>query len=298
MSRRPRRGAVPATLLALGAAALAGCAGRGGGPSATPDANGRRPVPVVASAWPLAQLTAYIGGPDVAVTDLAARGLAPQGLAVGTTAEAEIARARLVVDVGDGYQREVEAAAARRPHLAVLPAVSRQARPYQFWLDPTLMAKAATAISAALERADPAARSRFANGARDFESVASSVGSDYVNSLSTCTRSTFMTTDDGFGRLAARFRLHEASVMALGTGAAERLVRRDQLPAVYTEDGVSAGPLQVVAGLTGRPVKTLDPMEMAPLSGTAKENSYFAVMENNLHALEGGLGCDSSELFS
>jgi ABC-type Zn uptake system ZnuABC Zn-binding protein ZnuA len=67
---------------------------------------------------------------------------------------------------------------------------------------------------------------------------------------------------------------------------------------VYTEQGVSSGPVQVVAGLTGVPVKTLDPLEEAPLSGTAKTNSYFAVMEDDLDALEGGLACDGTELFS
>lgn len=292
---RARLLAVALALAVVGAGALAGC---GPPPRAAATADKAAPLDVVATVYPLAQLAQYIGGPGVEVTDLAGKGAQPQGLALTPAMRSEMAKAGLVIDVGDGYQPQVEAAADKTDHVAVLPAVSKTAQPYEFWLDPNLMSKAGFAIAAAMEKASPSHKAQFANGARDFQSVASSVSSDYVSSLSTCTRTEFMTADDAFGRFAAAFGLKDLSVQSLGPKRAEALVSRDSLPAVFTEVGVGAGLLQLVAGTTGVKVKTLDPMEMAPLSGTAKANSYFAVMEKNLNALEGPLACDTTELFS
>lgn len=287
----------------LSAATLAGCGGTKH-TSALASAHTRSsghvlaPLRVVASAYPLAQLAQYIGGKAVTVVDLAGAGVQPQGLSLSRRARQEIAGAALVVEVGDGYQPQVEQAAGRRPHLALLPLVSKTSGAYQFWLDPTLMSEAGFAMAKAMTKAGPGHARQFENGARDFQSLASSIGSDYVNSLSTCTRTDFMTTDNAFGRLAARFGLHDMAITSLGTKKAVALVRQHHLPAVFTEVGVGSGLLQLVAGLSGAKVKTLNPLEVAPLSGTPKTNSYFSVMEQNLNALEGPLSCDTSEVFS
>lgn len=297
MAARSRRVALSAMAATVAACAFSSCGGTASPKAAKATASER--LVVVVGAYPLAQLAAYIGGGSVRVVDLAAGALPPQGLALTAQDRAEIAGAGLVLDVGDGYQPAVEQAAAQaRHHLALLPAVSKAARPYEFWLDPTLMANAAAAIGKAMTGADPSGRMQFANGVRDFQSVAQSVGSDYVNSLSSCTRHQFMSADDAFGRLAWRYGLRDLSIEALGEKKAEALVGQDHLPAVFTEKGVSSGLLQVVASAAAVSVKTLDPMEETPLSGTPRLNSYFSVMEDNLQALEGPLACDSSVLFN
>jgi len=250
---------------------------------------------VVASAFPLAQLVSYIGRPDVVVTDLTPPGAQPRGLSLSAPQQAMVRSAPLVIDVGDGYQPEVEAAAARaRRHLSVLPAISNKARPYEFWLDPYMMAQAATAITASLTAADPAARRQFANGDLDFQSLASSIASDYVSSLSQCPTLELVTANNAFGRMAASFQLDDLPVSTAGVGKAVAFVGQYSLPAVFSEVGVQSEALHEVARLAGVHVVALDPMEVTPARASANQ-SYFAIMEANLTALEGPLACGSSE---
>jgi ABC-type Zn uptake system ZnuABC Zn-binding protein ZnuA len=240
----------------------------------------------------------YVGGKDVAVDDLAPPGAQPENLALGPSQRATLGPAALVVDVGDGYQPQVEQA-ARSVHrlLAVLPAVSRQVQPYEFWLDPYLMAKAATAVARVLTAAEPAGRSQFQNGARDFQAVAGSIESDYVSTLSECTRQVFVSADGAFGRMATSFGLVDVAVSTVGVNKAVAQVAEGSLPAVFSEVGVPSGALRRVADQSRAGVRSLDPMEVAPPAGTSTL-SYFSVMEEDLTALEGSLDCDTSESFS
>jgi zinc transport system substrate-binding protein len=253
------------------------------------------PLRVIVSAYPLAQLVSYLGARATDVVDLAGPGAQPQDLAMTPARWSAVRSAALVIDVGDGYQPAVEAAAATaRRHLSVLPAISRQVQPYQFWLDPDLMARAAAIVAGALATADPGQRRQFGNGSQDFQSVAASIESDFESTLSGCSRSELVTADDAFGRMAARFDLTDVSVAQAGEKKAAALVAHGPLPAVFSEVGVTSSTLQQVARSTGAAVKTLDPMEVAPATGTTAL-SYFGLMEEDLTALEGPLACDTSD---
>lgn len=325
---RPRR---PATALALAllaaAGALSACganhpgsapppSGRGkaaattparpraGTPAPGPAVTGREGregtgrLRVVVSAYALAQLVSYVGGNAVEVTDLAPPGVPPQDVSLSAAQRALLHSAGAVIDVGDGYQPAVEGAARSAPrHLAVLPAISGQARPYEFWLDPGLMAKAAAVVARTLTAADPGRKAQFANGSRDFQSVAASIGADFESTFTQCSRLDFVTADDAFGRMAASFDLTDVAVDKTGVNKAVALVTQRSLPAVFSEVGVGSGPLQQVARAARVAVKSLDPMEVAPAPGTAAL-SYFAVMEEDLTSLEGPLACDVTGNYS
>ena len=245
--------------------------------------------------YALAQLASYIGGKAVRVVDLAPPGAQPQGLPVTAAIKEAIQHAALVIDVGDGYQPQVEAAATRAHRvLSVLPGVSKQPRPYEFWLDPYLMAKGATLIARELSATDPAAKREFENGSRNFQSVASSIESDFESTFTNCTRNEFVTSDGAFQRLATSFDLVDVAVDVAGVGKATTVVRQYSLPAVFSEVGVPSGLLQQVAQATGATVKTLDPLELAPPPGGPAPLSYFSAMEYDLTALEGPLACDTT----
>ena len=254
------------------------------------------PLRVVATAFPLAQLVSYIGGPDVKVTNLVPPGTQPQGLALSAKQRAQIASAQLVVEVGGGYQPEVEAAAAHRRHLALLPALSKKARPYELWLDAYMWSSAAGAVSKALSAASPAGKRQFENGARDFESLATSVASDYNSSLSTCPLRDFVTPDDAFGRMASAFSLVEIPLNTTGEKATLATIAQYSIPGVFSEQGTPSSALAHVASTDHLKVKSLDPMELTPAPGT-KFQTYFAVMEANLQALEGPLECNTSSSY-
>lgn len=268
-------------------------------PTAGPGPAQRGParLEVATSAYPLAQLVAYIGGQDVKVTDLSPPGEQPTGVKLGQAGLATLRHAALVVVVGDGYQPAIEAAAAgARHHLSVLASISHRARPYEFWLDPTLMSKAAFAVYKALSAVDPSAERQFHNGWLDFQSVASSLESDFNNTFSTCSKSEIVTADGAFDRMAADFGLHDLAISAEGVEKAVAAVRAGSLPGVFSEVGVPAGSVQAVATAAHVKVKVLDPLEVAP-GPTEPTLSYFSTMEKDLSALEGPLGCDTSEIF-
>lgn len=288
-----------AALMAVGASSLAGCGTtKAGAPPATvarPSA--AHPLSVVASVFPLAQLVSYLGGHDVRVSNLVPPGVQPQGLALSAAGRHLLSSAQFVVEVGDGYQPQVEAAAARRPHFALLPALSKQPRPYEVWLDPYLWSTAAARLAKALAAADPPAARRFENGARDFQSLASSIASDYQSSLSQCPLRYFVTADGAFERMASAFSLVDVPVSTTGVQKTLAIVAQYSIPDVFKEQGVDPSEVDQVARAGHIGVKTLDPMELTP-APTTKYQSYFDVMEDNLSALEGPLECSTSEAFS
>lgn len=218
---------------------LAACgAGRPSTP-ATPAAKApARPLEVVVSAYPLAVLVTYLGGKWVKVVDLAAPGVPPQDLSLGPEQLALVRRAPLVVEVGDGYQPSVEAAArSAQRHLAVLPAVSSTARPYEFWLDPALMSKAAVVVAAALATADEGAQRQFDDASADFQSVVGSIESDLESTFSDCTRQVFVTADGAFEQFASSFGLTDEDAADMAPQKMAALVKQDSLPDVFSETG-------------------------------------------------------------
>jgi zinc transport system substrate-binding protein len=299
--RSPRTRCAPALAAAAGLVTTATWATIGGALPGVPGGAEASPVraasppEVVASAYALAQLTSYIGGKDVHVVDLAPPGVPPQGLPLTASARAAITRASLLIDVGDGYQPQVETAAkSAHRQLAVLPELSKQAQPFEFWLDPFLMSRAAVLIANELTTVDPAGRRVFQDGSRNFQSVAVSIESDFESTFSDCTRNLFVTSDGAFERLAASFDLVDVAVDAKGVKKSADLVRQDAIPAVFSEMGVPSGPVQQVARSTGARVANLNPLEAAPATGGPAPLSYFAVMEYDLTALEGPLACDTT----
>jgi ABC-type Zn uptake system ZnuABC Zn-binding protein ZnuA len=286
---------VSTSVSAADATALASVEAPAGHTNTSITAKTRKPE-VVTSVYALAQLASYIGGSEVRVVDIAPPGAQPLGLALTASGRQAIEQASLVIDVGDGYQPQVEAAAASaRRHLALLPRVSKQAKPYEFWLDPYLMSKAAVLIAKNLTAADPAGRTEFDNGSRNFQSVATSIEDDLDTAFTSCQHNEFVTSDGAFQRFASRFDLVDVSVDATGVKKTTTLVRQNSISAVFSEAGVPSGQLQEVAKSAGVTVQSLDPMEVAPFPGAPAPLSYFAATEYNLTTLEGPLACETGD---
>ena len=156
------------------------------------------------------------------------------------------------------------------------------------------MADAATVIAKALAGAEPAERSVFEDGSRNFAAVANSIESDFESTFTDCTINQFITSDNAFERLASNFDLTDLAVDTMGVKKTAALVRASSLPAVFSEVGVPSGQVQEVATSAGVPVKSLNPMELAPGPAGPAPPTYFAVMEDDLTALEGPLDCDTT----
>lgn len=251
---------------------------------------------VVTSLYPLAQAVSEVGGPQVRVIDLSRPGVDPRTMSLSPLQRREIRRASLVVDIGGGFQPSVESAArgARRT-LALLPAFGGS-NPY-IWLDPALMGKVATLIRNALSSAEPAARSVFATGAEDLQSEASSLDIDFQSSLSVCPDTTFVTSDDAFARMAARYGLKDHAVGATSqpdaaqVRAAAAAITASRSGSAFSEPYVDDTLISAAAQAAGVDVRTLSTLETPPASGSRAEVSYSNQMEIDLHTLTDALGC-------
>jgi ABC-type Zn uptake system ZnuABC Zn-binding protein ZnuA len=273
---------------------LTGCgSGRAKGPISLA---ARAPIEVVVSAYPLAVLVNYVGGESVKVVDLAPAGSPPRDVSLSPEQLDLVRSAPLVIDVGYGYQPRVETAArSARRHLSLLPALSSAAQPYEFWLDPTLMGRAAALVARALSAVDAAAKAQFENGSQDLRSVTGSIGSDLESTFSDCSRHVFVTSDNAFGRFAASYDLTDVAVSATGVARAAAVVTGSSLPDVFSEVDVPPETVDKVAQVAGVGVKSLDPMEVAPSAHGPAPLGYFAVMEKDLTALEVPLACDTTD---
>ena len=158
--------------LALAGVALAGCAA-----SVPPVAPGT--IPVVAAESQYADVAAQVGGRYASVVAVMDNPNAdPHGFEVSPSVAREVARARLVVQNGAGYDdfmRVVEAASPsprRRVVVAqrVLGLASSIANPH-LWYDPTTMPAVAAAIEGDLARIDPAHRAYFAARLARFDAA-------------------------------------------------------------------------------------------------------------------------------
>ena len=89
------------------------------------------------------------------------------------------------------------------------------------------------------------------------------------------------------------------SEVRLAYGVLRKLKSRGEYVTVPVEvtDKALADVRQKVAQVAGAGVKSLDPMEVAPSLHGPAPLSYFAVMEEDLTALEGPLACDTSNSY-
>lgn len=287
-AHRPRRPwlVVFAVVCALIAAGCGNAASRVNAPVLT----------VVTSLYPLAQAVSEVGGSQVRVIDLARPDVDPRTMSLNPAELREVRQAALVVDIGDGFQPAVESAAkgARRT-LALLPALGGT-NPY-IWLDPVLMEKVATLVRNALTGVEPAAHSVFATGAEDLVSEASSLDIDFESSLSVCPETTFVTSDDAFARMAARYGIKDDAVGttsepdAAEVKAAVSDITGSRSVTAFSEPYVNDTLISVAAQAAGVNVRTLSTLETPPPSGSRAEVSYSNQMEIDLHTLTDALGC-------
>ena len=280
--------------MALLVAAVAGCGGGGGAPPA-------HRLNVLATNFPLAQLVTNVGGDRVTVSDLSAGAADDRTVDPLPAQVAELHHAALVVEVGDGYQPEVEAAAGAGPGvLALLPRLGgvRPGHSAEFWLDPTAMRAATTIVAAALRAADPMGSQAYANGDNDFTAVLSTLDIDFQNTLSDCQHKVVFAPDDALVALAARYQLSlDVLAPAATPGAVARaatLIRDQSLTTVFSEPPVADPALAALAGDTHTKLLALDTMDGPPPPPEPAGYSYFNRMEGDLARLSTGLQCVST----
>ncbi len=288
---------LPLALL-LPAATLSGCA-----------ANGSSDGEVVASFYPLQYVAERIVGDHAKVTNLTQPGVEPHDIELSPRQVARISGAS-VVFYEKGLQPAVDEAVKNNgPDHVVDAATTVKLRhadgdgeggdvdPH-FWLDPTLLGKAADAFTDQISKADPEHASDFAAANEKLQADLTKLDGDYRAGLRDCTTRTVVVSHDAFEYLGARYDLQMHPIAGLSPDAEPSarhlaeladLIRSDKITTVFNERLASPKLADTLASDLGISTEVLDPIE--GLASAKDDDDYLSLMHENLGALRKAGGC-------
>jgi len=298
----PARVATPVVALTLAAGAVAGC---------TP-AEGSGQPEVVASFYPLQYVAERVVGDHAEVVNLTPPGVEPHDVELSPRQTAKVSSASVVFHQ-KGLQPAVDQVIDNdRPDYVVDAAEvvdlheadshedghQHEGSDPHFWLDPTLLGKAAAAFTDTMSAADPDHATDFrANNAR-LQTDLEQLDGDFRTGLEECTTRTIVVSHDAFSYLGERYDLDVHAIAGLSPDAepsAQRLgeladlIREDDITTVFTERLASPRLADTLASDLGVETAVLDPIE-GPTDEDADED-YLDLMRQNLTALQQAGGC-------
>lgn len=294
--------AAPLRRWTLGLAAalvVAGC----GTSAATPGE-----LTVVATIYPLAEFARRIAGAPVKVHTLIPPGVEAHDYEPTPKDVAGLARARLFIYNGAGFEPWAERLLPQLPEgtqrvnaTEGLPLVRTDGGvdPH-VWLDPVLAQEQVERILAALVRADPARRFRYEANAAALRAELAALDAAYRQGLQACRRKEFITAHAAFGYLARRYGLRVIAVSGLAPEAepsASRVkeivqqARRAGIRVVFVEPLGERRVAETIAREVGGTTAVLDPLEGLTVAAQRAGKNYFTVMHENLDQLAQGLDC-------
>lgn len=291
------------TLTLLSALGITGC----GAEEAEPPTASSSGISVVAAFGPLVELATRVAGPDTEVINLTANGVEPHDLEVRSDQIDAIQDATLVVFVGEGFQPSVEDAVRTRDG-ASLDLLSRvdpidrapDGHDPHFWLDPTRMGVAATAIAEELSRLVPADAEEHTARAAAYAGEMAALDAEFTAGLKTCQSRTFVTSHAAFAHLASRYDLEQVAVAGISPeiepdparlASVADIIQAKRVTTIFTEELVAPDVAEALARETGATVEVLSPIEGFSETDRAEGATYASKMRANLEALRRALSC-------
>ncbi len=284
------------------------------------DRAGDTKTSVVASFYPFAYVAEQVGGSTVRVQNLTAPGTEPHDLELKPKQVAAVQDADLVI-----YQRHFQEAvdeavdqAERSPSGTVdvgshitLDASSDDAGHHaedghdheedtdpHVWLDPQNMRVITNAVETELSRADPDNADTYRSNADRLLGELDELATAFEQGLASCRTRTIVTTHAAFHYLAKQYDLDQVAIAGIDPSSEPspsqladitRLVTREGITTIFTEELVSPAIADTIARETGATTATLDPIE--GLSDNTANESYLSLMDKNLATLKKANGC-------
>ena len=164
-----------------------------------------------------------------------------------------------------------------------------------FWLDPQRMITVAEALEASFAKIDPANANDYKAGLDKLKTALTNLDTQYSTGLSTCQRTTFVTSHAAFGYMADRYKLTQTSISGIDPETEpspaelaniKSVVQSTGTTTIFTEELVSPTTAQAIAAETGAGTDVLSPLESKPESG-----DYTDAMTTNLDRLKVALAC-------
>ena len=275
----------------------------------------KKKVTVTAAFFPLAAAVAQVGGSLVKVTNLTPAGVEPHDIELNTQQAESVLDADLAVVVGNGFQPAVEDIAADRdgPTLNVLKALPINAGDKKVeegdataldphvWLDPVLYQSVVDAIASALSKVDPDHAADYTANAAAYNAKLATLNTEYETGLANCSRQLLVTAHEAFGWLTQRYGLTQEGIAGISPDAEPNpqrfadltdLVEKKGVTTIYTEDLVSPKVARTLAREAGGlKTATLNPLEGLTAKQIKAGATYISEMQDNLQAIQKGLGC-------
>lgn len=158
------------------------------------------------------------------------------------------------------------------------------------WLDPVIAKKQAANIVAALQKADPANASAYADNGKAYEAKLAALDSDFRTTLAPLPNKNLVTFHDAFPYLAARYKLNYVGAISefpekdpspKQLAALVDKIRSLKVGVLFAEEGYAPGLLKKIAAQTGAKVSELDTLEV----GQGTPTAYLDRMGANLESL-------------
>jgi zinc transport system substrate-binding protein len=281
--------------LALGIAlsAVAGCSASGA------DEQDGRPS-VVTSFYALQYVAQRVAGRHADVVNLTQPGQEPHDVELSIRETAAVVDADVVL-YERGFQAAVDDAVDQtQPEHAVdaARAADLDGDDPHFWLDPTRLARVASAFEQQLAEADPAHASAYRRNLRHLDADLTDLDAAFERGLSDCALHTVVVSHDAFGYLGRRYGLEIESINGLSPEAEPSpahlrelhdLVAREGITTVFSEELASPALADTLAADVGVGTAVLDPVE--GLGDANADQDYLSLMQANLAALRKANRC-------
>ncbi len=274
---------------------------------------------VVASFYPYAFIAEQVGGSFVNVQNLTSPGAEPHDLELKPKQVAAVQEADLVI-YQEHFQAAVDTAIEQAGRtkkdtvdvasLITLdpaveggeeheePGVEHEDTDPHVWLDPQNMRVITNAVEVQLSKADSSHKDEYRANADRLLAKLDKLGAQFQEGLATCRTRTIVTSHAAFHYLAAQFNLTQVPIAGIDPSNEPspsqladitKLVRKDGITTIFTEELVSPAIADTIARETGAKTATLDPIE--GLSDDTKDETYVTLMEKNLATLQKANSC-------
>lgn len=297
-------------LSALGLIALSACA------TGTPNrgSDGGK-LEIVVAFYPYQFVAERIAGDTAEVQNLTTPGAEPHDLELTARQVAAVTDADLVI-YEKTFQAAVDEAVAQSGQdntldtATVVPLLAgsagKQADEHgadsgldpHTWLDPTNMAKVATAVADRLSAVAPQNEATYRANATTLTAELATLDQSFVTGLKTCRRTEFITTHAAFGYLARRYGLEQVGISGLSPDAepspariaeVQKVAREHGVTTIFYETLISPAVAKSIADDLGLDTDVLDPLE--GITDQSRGTDYLLVMTANLAALRQANAC-------
>ncbi len=275
---------------------------------------------VVASFYPLFELSSMIGGDRVEVVNLTPLGVDPHDFEPSLRDLSKIERADIFLYNGGGldpWAEKKDHELEEREDIVVLNMSSyfhlieedkddlheedhhHHADPH-IWLDPLMVGEMIDIILDNLIKVDPLGEEYYKENAKKPQALAEELHNQYKTGLSDCRLTNVVISHASLGYLAKRYNFEMISISGISPqeepspqkmAQITEMIREKGVGHVFFETTIPSNLASTIANETESEVLIFNPAANLTKEDVAQEKNYFSLMRDNLEQLRTALDC-------